>query len=122
MRYPRLWAIAGWLMVCAIVWLSVTPSPPDPGFENADKLEHVLAYGVLTFWFCQLHASARVQVAVALGFIAMGVGLELVQGALAYRTYDGYDMLANAVGVAAGWAAARVAGPNVFARVERLIG
>jgi VanZ family protein len=121
-RYPRLWAIAGWLMVGAIVWLSVTPSPPDPGFENADKLEHVLAYGVLTFWFCQVHASARVQLAFAAGFIALGAGLEFVQGALAYRTYDEYDMLANAIGVVAGWAVARATGPNVFARVERLIG
>ena len=122
MRYPRLWAITGWLMVGAIVWLSVMPSPPDPGFENADKLEHVLAYGVLTFWFCQVHASARVQLVVALGFIAMGVGLEFVQGALAYRTYDEYDMIADTVGAVAGWAVARVVGPNVFARVERLIG
>lgn len=122
MRYPQLWAIAGWLMVGAIVWLSVTPSPPDAGFENADKLEHVIAYGVLTFWFCQVHAAPRVQLAFAAGFIALGVGLEFVQGALAYRTYDENDMLANAIGVVAGWAVARATGPNVFARIERLIG
>jgi VanZ family protein len=121
-RHPRLWAIAGWLIVGAIVWLSVTPSPPDPGFEQGDKLEHVLAYGVLTFWFCQVYASPRTQLGIAVGFIAMGVGLEFVQGALVYRTYDELDMLANASGVIAGWAAARAAGPNAFARIERLLG
>ena len=122
MRHPRLWAIAGWLIVGAIVWLSVTPNPPDPGFDQADKLEHVLAYGVVTFWFCQLHAAPRTQFAFAVGFIAMGVGLEFVQGALAYRTYDEFDMLANAIGVILGWVVARVTGPNVLARIERLLG
>ena len=108
-------------MVGAIVWLSVTPNPPDPGFEQGDKLEHVLAYGTLMFWFCQIYSAARARVVLAIGFIAMGVGLEFVQGALVYRTYDEYDMLANAIGVLAGWAAARACGPNVFERIERLI-
>jgi hypothetical protein len=30
-------------------------------------------------------------------------------------------MLANTIGVFAGWAAARLCGPDVFARIERLI-
>ncbi len=122
MRYRRLWAVAGWLILGAIVWLSVMPDPPDPGIEQGDKLEHILAYGVLTFWFCQVHAAPRAQLAFAAGFIAMGVGLEFVQGALAYRTYDEIDMLANTTGVIAGWAIARATGPNVFERIERLFG
>ena len=109
-------------MVGAIVWLSVTPNPPDPGFDQADKVGHVLAYGVLTFWFCQVHAATRTQFAFAVGFIAMGVGLEFVQGALVYRTYDEFDMLANAIGVIAGWTVARITGPNVLARIDRLLG
>ena len=52
----------------------------------------------------------------------MGIGLEFVQGALTYRTYDEFDMLANAIGVIAGWAVARATGPNVLARIERLLG
>ena len=122
MRYRRLWVIAGWLILAAIIWLSIMPSPPDPGFEDGDKLGHVLAYGLLTFWFCQLHAARRIQLAFAAGFIALGIGLEFVQGALGYRSHDEYDMVSNAVGVIAGWAVARAGGSHVFARIERLFG
>jgi glycopeptide antibiotics resistance protein len=38
----------------------------------------------------------------------MGVGLEFAQGRLAYRSYDMFDMYANALGVLLGWAAALV--------------
>jgi len=109
-------------MVAATIGLSVMPSPPDPGFDHGDKLEHVVTYGALMFWFCQLHAAGRVQIAFAIGFIALGIGLEFVQGALAYRSYEEADMLANSIGVVAGWAVARVTGSHVFARIERLLG
>jgi hypothetical protein len=52
----------------------------------------------------------------------MGVALEFVQRGLGYRTYDELDMLANAVGVLVGWAAAHACGPQLFARIERMIG
>jgi glycopeptide antibiotics resistance protein len=81
----------------------------------------VLAYGTLMFWFCQLYPAPRTRLLLAIGFIALGIGLEFVQGALGYRTYDEYDMLANAIGVLAGWAAAHACGPDVFARIERLL-
>ena len=121
MRHPRLWAIAGVLLVGTIIWLSVTPHPPDPGFEQGDKFEHILAYGTLMFWFSELYPSMRTRIALAIGFVAMGVGLEFVQRALVYRTYDVFDMLANTIGVFAGWAVARACGPDVFARIERLL-
>ena len=42
----------------------------------------------------------------ALSLIAMGIALELVQGAIGYRTYDLVDMGANSLGVLLGWAGA----------------
>ena len=122
MRHPRLWAVAGWAIVAATIWLSLMPSPPDPGFDQGDKLGHVLTYGALMFWFCQLYASRRAQIGCAIGFIALGVGLEFAQGAIGYRSYDEADMLANTIGVIAGWAVARATGALVFARIERLLG
>ena len=106
-------------MVAAIVWLSVTPSPPEVELEHADKLEHLVAYGTLAFWFCQLHAGRRAQLAFVTGFIALGIALEFVQGALAYRSFDLADMLANTLGALAGWAIARAVGPDLFKRIER---
>jgi hypothetical protein len=41
-------------------------------------------------------------------WIAMGVALEFAQGELGYRTYEVYDMYANALGVLLGWGTALV--------------
>ena len=36
----------------------------------------------------------------------MGIGIEFLQRMTGYRTFDVYDMAANATGVLLGWAAA----------------
>ena len=98
----------GWGGAAAIVWLSLTPAPPKLDFEHGDKLGHFLAYGALIFWFCLLYLKTRVRILYAAGFIALGIGLEFIQGWLVYRTYDPLDMLANTIGVALGWMASLV--------------
>lgn len=105
-RLRRWCVIAGWAMVGAIVWLSLTPSPPKVDFEESDKLGHFLGYGTLMFWFAQLYVRGRTRSAYAAGFVLMGIALEFVQGALGYRSYDVYDMFANTVGVLLGWGGA----------------
>ena len=117
-RLRPLWLALGWAWAAAIVWLSLTPSPPTIDITQGDKLAHFLGYGVLMAWFCQLYAARRTRLAYALGFALLGVALELAQGALGYRRYEPYDMLANALGVAFGWAAALVAGGALLARLE----
>jgi VanZ family protein len=97
---------AGWGIAALIVWLSLTPSPPQIDIEQGDKLGHFAAYGTLMFWFCLLYPRRRTRIAYALLWIAMGIGLEFIQGQLGYRTYDVYDMYANTIGVLIGWAAA----------------
>ena len=96
---------AGWAWAAAIVWLSLTPSPPPVDVTYGDKLGHFAAYGLLMFWFAQLY---RVRVFYAAAFVAMGIGLEFLQGALGYRTYEVFDMYANALGVLLGWVTALV--------------
>ena len=97
---------AGWAWAAAIVWLSLIPQPPGVDMPQADKLGHLAAYGLLMLWFSLLHAARRARLAYAAGFMAMGVGLEFVQGALGYRSFERYDMAANTLGVLLGWAAA----------------
>jgi VanZ family protein len=99
---------AGWLVVAAIVWLSLTPAPPQADFQYSDKLDHFVAYGLLMFWFCQLYLKRTTRIAYAAAFMVMGIALEFLQGALGYRTYEVFDMYANALGVLLGWAAALV--------------
>ncbi len=101
----------GWAMVVAIVWLSLTPSPPQMDVESGDKLGHLAAYGVLMLWFGRLYAR---RLPYAAGFIAMGVALEFAQGWLGYRSLDAYDMLANTAGVLLGWGGARLSGERLL--------
>jgi VanZ family protein len=96
---------AGWAWAAAIVWLSLTPSPPQADFSHSDKLGHFAAYGLLMFWFARLYKN---RIAFAAGFIAMGIALEFAQGALGYRTSEVFDMLANTIGVFMGWTAALI--------------
>jgi len=105
-RYRGYWLAGGWLVCAAIVWLSLMPSPPSVGFEYSDKLGHFVAYGALMYWFCQLYASRTARLGYGIGFAAMGIALEFIQGALGYRSFEVADMGANALGVLLGWAAA----------------
>jgi VanZ family protein len=97
---------AGWGWAAAIVWLSLTPSLPQAGLAHSDKLGHFAGYALLMFWFCRLYPERRTRLAYAAAFTAMGIGLEFLQGQLGYRTYEVFDMVANATGVLLGWAAA----------------
>jgi len=97
---------AGWGWVAAIVWLSLTPAPPQVEFAHGDKLGHFAGYGLLMLWFALLYLGRNLRILYAAGFIAMGIGLEFLQGHLGYRSFEVFDMYANTLGVLLGWAAA----------------
>jgi len=111
----RLAIAVGWAMVAAVVWLSLTPSPPKVDFQESDKVGHLLAYGGLMFWFSNLYPRTRTRMIYGACFIAMGVTLEFIQGALGYRTYEVFDMYANTLGVLLGWAVALALRKSFFA-------
>ena len=101
---PLLVAI-GWAFVATILWLSLTPSPPSIPIEQGDKLGHISAYGGTMFWFAQLYARSSVRLRYAVGLVALGVALEFVQAHVG-RDFEVLDMVADAIGVSLGWAAA----------------
>lgn len=121
MRWRRWWLAGGWAIVAGIVWLSLTPAPVRIDVEQGDKIGHFVGYGTLMFWFCQLHPRRGERLAYAAAFSAMGVALEFAQGALGYRTFEAFDMAANALGVALGWALALATGPRVFEFAELML-
>lgn len=90
------------------MWLSLTPSPPPVDFTASDKVGHLLAYALLMFWFCRLYRSRKLRTSYGAAFLAMGIGLEFLQGLLGYRSAEALDMAANSIGVAAGWGAALI--------------
>ena len=91
----------------------ISPLPVDPMPEWVAALRDggapvwIFAYGSLMFWFAQLYARAPVRAAYAAGFVAMGIALEFIQAHVA-RDFEVADMVADAIGVALGWAGAIV--------------
>jgi VanZ family protein len=110
----------GWAGIAAIIWLSLTPSPPTVGFETSDKAAHFFAYGALMLWFSLLYSKATSRLVYAAGFVAMGIGLEFLQGTLGHRTYEMFDIVADTIGVLLGLALGlvleRLAGAGATAR------
>jgi len=93
----------GWLYAAAIVFLSLTPKPPDPGFAYGDKLGHLAAYALLMFWFCWSYRHRATRLAYGIGWVCMGIALEFAQAATGTRNFELADMAANSLGVLLGW-------------------
>jgi hypothetical protein len=101
LRYRRLWQGLGWAMVATVVWLSLTPHPPEPpSFLAWDKAQHTLAYAGLMFWF-RIAFARHWRWPVFM--LTLGLGLEVLQGLGGVRTADWHDMVANGLGVIAGF-------------------
>lgn len=103
LRRPRLWTALWGLAVLFVIVVCLIPPPPIPVPENGDKVEHFLAYFILSGSAVQLFRQGRPLLWVGLGLVLMGIGIEFAQGALTRdRMADPMDALANTVGVLAG--------------------
>lgn len=121
LRWHLRWLTAGWVMVVAVVLLSLTPNLPlKLGVAHADKLEHAFAYLVLMAWFGGLSPRAAHRW-IAFGLLALGASIEVAQGVSGYRSADVRDLVADAAGIALGWLLARHVAPGWFARAERVL-
>ena len=111
---PHVAAMAAALTSVAILFWAKEPAaepatpvvPPPPMGDlpkHGDKLEHLLAYGVLAAAAVQVWRAGRPLLLAGLGLVLMGVLLEFAQGALtATRQADPFDALANTLGVGLG--------------------
>jgi VanZ family protein len=120
-RRPRLWLGVWVAAVLSVVALSLMPPAPLPELPSGgDKVEHFLAYGLLAMGAVQLFATRAAWLLLAVGLVAMGVGLEYAQGAYTdNRMQDPFDALANTLGVIAGLATAWTPLRDAWLRVER---
>lgn len=99
LRYFRWWLALGWIIVIAVIVLSLLSNPPiDVSIRFGDKVGHVMAYAVLMGWFVQLFHSRGLLIIHALLLIGMGIGLEFLQG-YSGRHFEYADMAANTIGV-----------------------
>ena len=92
----------------AVILLSVIPATAIPklGLPLPEILRHMAAYAALALAGGIACRSTRSLFMLASGLLLLGVGLEFVQALLPSRDASGYELLANVVGVALGFAAA----------------
>jgi len=119
-RLRGAWLAIAWVLVALVIYLSVTPRPVEIPVEQGDKLGHLLAYGTVMLWFAQVY-ERRARWRVMLGLVLLGVALEFVQRWTGYRTFDVWDMAADAAGVLIGIAAAPPRLPNMMYITERVL-
>lgn len=100
--YPMIWQGIAFGMALIVVVGSLLPVPELHAPRYSDKIVHLSAYGFLMWWFGQVYPPAR-RWLVALGLVALGLGIEWLQSLTAYRSGDWFDGLANLTGVAGGW-------------------
>jgi VanZ family protein len=121
LRWAMLWHSTAWLLVATVVYLSLAADMPAVPGEDSDKYGHLIAYGVMMYWFTQIYGRLRARIVIAAGLIALGIVLEFLQGYSGYRSFEYADMIANAVGVFLGWIAAPPRTPNVLSSIEKTV-
>ncbi len=116
----KVWLALGWGWVALVSYLSLMPHPPQPlTFNGVDKLEHALAYAWLMLWFCQVIVLHWPRMYLMSALVAMGVGIEVLQGMGGYRYFEYADMLANSTGVLIGWGLAHTGMGRVLLSLEQ---
>lgn len=120
LHFARIWLAIGIGMVGVTIWFSLQAQPPAWTYAWGEQWLHAAVYTALVLWFGQIYAGAWRHGMVALGFIVMGGGLELLQAeATASRRLDPTDMLANAGGAAGAWVILRTPAGRCLHRIDQ---
>ena len=102
LRHPWVWLGLGWTFIVCAVIASLLPVQQLPPTGMSDKLEHTLAYTLLTVWFTGVYPRSS-YARVGLGMLALGVAIEIAQGAMPFgRQTDFRDVIANSLGIVLG--------------------
>jgi VanZ family protein len=110
------WTAVGGVLLAGLVTVSVVPVGTPVEATGADKLQHLLAYALLMYWWGMVQPGRRV---FWLTFLPLlGVTLELVQNLLPGRFMEGRDMLANLAGVSLAWLVLRTRAGRLLAHVD----
>ena len=119
-RRPWLWMALWTLAVAAVVAGSLLPARDLPPVQLNDKIEHFLAYALLSAGAVQLFARRLSWGFVCVLLVLMGIGLEHLQAQMGLgRMLDRNDALANAIGVLIGLATAFTPLRDALLRFDR---
>lgn len=116
-----LWWSLGIVLLLAIAALSLLSiRGPDLHLPNSDKLNHALAYCVLTVYFGQLVGTEWRRRAVVVGsLIGYGIAIELLQALTPTRVAEVADLVANAAGIGLGLLLLRTPLSRLLIAIER---
>ena len=120
-KRPLLWAGLWMLAVAVVVVASLIPVSEIPDVpKNFDKVEHFVAYALLSAGAVQLFTRRLSWGFVCVLLVLMGIGLEHLQAQMALgRMLDRADALANAFGVLVGLATAFTPWRDALLRFDR---
>jgi VanZ family protein len=86
-----------------IAFVSLVPSEITPDINLWDKGSHFIAYLVFAFLASRVTKNKKALAYVSVGIVIYSGLLEIVQSVVPGRMMSGRDLLANALGVAAGF-------------------
>ena len=122
LRHGWLWFGLGMVMVALVVVGSLTSLSNAGGVMLHDKVLHMGAYAALMSWFAQLFRHERTRLLLALGFIVLGIAMEVLQGLVPSRRSDLLDIVANTSGVVLAWALSYTRIGEILPAIERFFG
>ena len=125
LRYTRRWQVAGFLLLLLVLIAALVPNLPfhdlSMQFRISDKVMHIAAFTFLAAWFSGQYEKKSYW-RIALGLIAFGLLIEVVQNTISYRTSEWMDLVGDAVGIAAGLIIAVLGVGGWSRRVEGWLG
>ena len=120
LRRMRMWLALWCTGILALVVVCLLPAPDLPQVALNDKLEHAMAFAVLSYSAVQLFVRGRPLAIVAAGLLVLGIGIEVAQALLTTtRAMELADVVADAAGIAAGMALAWTPLRDVLLHIDR---
>lgn len=120
LRYWYWWFVLGIVLTLTVVFLSLADiTMPQVPSTIGDKINHLIAYGVLAGWFGQLFTMLRKRIVIAIILVLLGIVMEVLQGMTAHRFFDLLDAVANTLGVLVGMLALNFGADKILVWFER---
>lgn len=125
LRYSWRWHLASFFLLVFVMIAALVPKLPfqdlTSQFNISDRVMHIVAFTFLAVWFSGQH-ERRSYWRIALGLIAFGVLIELVQGTISYRTSEWMDLVSDTAGITTGLIIAVLGVGGWSMRVEKWLG
>lgn len=125
LRYAPYWRAVSVLLLLLVVAAAIMPAIwlwPDRvrivrWFADIDKWAHAITFCVLAIWFAGQYRK-RAYWRIALGLLAYGVLIELLQRLVGYRSAEWLDVAADVAGILVGLAIAAAGAGGWSLRLE----